>query len=50
MVCFLALVLSFTVSVAEREPVAPGVKVTVTRHVFKGLTVPEVGQVLALVI
>lgn len=38
-----------TVSVAEREPVLVGVKVTVTRHVFSGLMVPELGQVLDLV-
>jgi hypothetical protein len=39
--------LSFTVSVAERAPVAPGVKVTLMRQVPKGLIVPEFGQVLA---
>jgi len=39
-----------TVSVAERAPVAVGVKVTVTRQVASGLTVPELGQVLAAVI
>ena len=35
-VCEPALVLSLTVSVAERAPVAVGVKVTVTRHVARG--------------
>ena len=39
-----------TVSVAERDPVLLGVKVTVTRHVLRGLTVPRLGQVLAEVI
>lgn len=39
-----------TVSVADRDPVAVGVKVTVTRQVPSGLTVPELGQVLAEVI
>ena len=39
-----------TVRVAERDPVAVGVKVTVTRHVPSGLTLPELGQVLAVVI
>lgn len=43
-------VLSYTVSVAEREPVAVGVKVTVTRHVANALIVPVFGQVLAFVI
>ncbi len=38
-----------TVSVAERDPVSVGVKVTVIRQVPRGLTVPELGQVLALV-
>lgn len=47
MVCLPALVLSVTVNVAERDPVAVGVKVTVMRHVPSGLTVPELGQVLA---
>lgn len=36
-----------TVSVAERDPVAPGVKVTLSRQVPSGCTVPEVGQVVA---
>ena len=36
MVCLPALVLSLTVSVAERAPVAVGVKVTVIRHVPSG--------------
>ena len=35
-VCEPALVLSLTVSVAERAPVAVGVKVTVTRQVARG--------------
>lgn len=39
-----------TVRVAERAPLAMGVKVTEIRHVAKGLTVPELGQVLAEVI
>ena len=39
-----------TVRVAERDPLAPGVKVTLMRHVPKGLIVPEFGQVLAEVI
>jgi hypothetical protein len=47
MVCLPALVLSETVSVADRDPVAVGVKVMVTRHVPSGLIVPEFGQVLA---
>ena len=42
--------LSFTVSVAERAPVAPGVNVTEIRQIAKGLTVPDCGQVLAVVI
>ena len=50
MVCLPLLVLSSTVTVAERAPEAVGVKVTVIRHVFKGLSVPEVGQVVADVI
>jgi hypothetical protein len=50
MVCFPLLVSSFTVSVAERDPLLLGVKVTVTRQVFRGLMVPELGQVLADVI
>jgi len=36
MVCFPLLVLSLTVSVAERDPVAVGEKVTVIRHVPNG--------------
>jgi hypothetical protein len=44
------LVLSVTVSVAERDPVAPGVNVTVIRQVPSGSIVPDVGQVLAGVI
>ena len=36
MVCFPLLVLSLTVSVAERDPVAVGENVTVIRHVPKG--------------
>jgi hypothetical protein len=50
MVCFPPLVLSLTVSVAEREPIAVGVKVTAIRQVASGLIVPDVGQVLAEVI
>jgi hypothetical protein len=50
MVCFPPLVLSLTVSVAERDPVLLGVKVTLIRQVFRGLIVPELGQVLAEVI
>jgi hypothetical protein len=50
MVCFPLLVLSLTVSVAERDPVFVGVKVTEMRQVFRGLMVPELGQVLAEVI
>ena len=49
-VCLPLLVLSLTVTVAERDPVLPGVKVTVTRQVLSGLMVPELGQVLAEVI
>jgi hypothetical protein len=45
-VCDPVLVLSNSVRVAERDPDAVGVKVTVTRQVPRGLTVPEVGQVL----
>lgn len=41
------LVLSLTFSVAVRPPDALGVNVTVTRHVPRGLTVPDDGQVLA---
>ena len=40
----------FTVRVAERAPVAPGVKVTEIRQVARGLIVPDCGQVLAVVI
>jgi len=47
MVCLPALVLSVTVKVAERDPVAVGVNVIVTRHVPSGLTDPELGHVLA---
>jgi len=47
-VCEAALVLSFTVKVAEREPVAVGENVIVTRHVASGWTVPALGQVLAV--
>lgn len=36
-----------TVSVAERDPVAPGVKVTEIVQVASGLMVPDLGQVLA---
>jgi hypothetical protein len=50
MVCLPLLVLSLTVSVAERDPVAVGLKVTVIRHMPKGWTVPELGQVVAGVI
>jgi len=39
-----------TVSVAERAPVAPGVKVTDIVQVASGLMVPDLGQVLAEVI
>jgi hypothetical protein len=39
-----------TVRVAERDPLAAGVKVTEIRHVARGLIVPELGQVLAEVI
>jgi fructose-specific phosphotransferase system IIC component len=49
-VCFPLLVLSLTVSVAERDPRAVGVKVTEIRHVASGLMVPVLGQVLAEVI
>ena len=45
-VCDAALVLSFTVRVAERDPLAVGENVIVTRHVARGAIVPEVGQVL----
>ena len=45
-VCDPALVLSETVRVAERAPAAVGLKVTVTRQVPSGFTVPELGQVL----
>lgn len=44
------LVLSLTVNVAERDPVAPGVNVTVIRQVPSGLIVPDAGQVVAGVI
>lgn len=46
-VCNPALVLSLTVKVAERDPLAVGENVIVTRHVANGWMVPEVGQVLA---
>lgn len=39
--------MSFTVKVAERAPLAPGVNVTEIRQVAKGFTVPDFGQVLA---
>jgi len=39
-----------TVRVAERAPVAPGVKVTEMVQVASGLMVPDLGQVLAEVI
>jgi hypothetical protein len=45
-VCCPALVLSLTVSVAERDPVAEGIKVTVTTQVASGLSVPPFLQVL----
>jgi hypothetical protein len=45
-VCEPALVLSKTVRVAERDPEALGLNVTVTRQVASGLIVPEPGQVL----
>jgi hypothetical protein len=45
-VCDPELVLSKTVSVADRAPVAVGVKVTVRRQVPSGFTVPELGHVL----
>lgn len=45
-VCDPPVVLSKTFKVAERDPVAAGVKVTVKRQVASGFTVPEVGQVL----
>lgn len=47
MVCGLPVALSFTLSVAERDPLAVGLKVTVTRQVASGLILPELGQVLA---
>ena len=47
MVCLPVLVLSFTVSVAERDPATVGLKVTTMRHVPSGLTVPELGHVVA---
>jgi hypothetical protein len=47
MVCFPLLVLSLTVNVADRDPVAVGVNVIETRHVPRGLTVPELEQVVA---
>ena len=43
-VCFPLLVLSLTVTVADREPVFVGVNVIVTRQVFRGLIVPEFGH------
>lgn len=46
-VCEPALVLSLTVKVADRDPLAVGENVMVTRHVANGWIVPEVGQVLA---
>ena len=45
-VCDPVLVLSKTVRVADRAPVAVGLKVTVTRQVPSGFTVPELGHVL----
>ena len=39
-----------TVKVADRDPLAVGEKVMVTRQVAKGLIVPGLGQVLAEVI
>jgi hypothetical protein len=39
--------LSFTFSVAERDPLAVGENVIVTRQVARGLMLPELGQVLA---
>lgn len=42
--------MSFTVKVAERDPLAVGENVTVTRQVASGLMVPEFGQVLEVVI
>jgi hypothetical protein len=39
--------LSFTVNVAARDPLAVGENVTVTRHVARGVMVPELGQVPA---
>jgi hypothetical protein len=45
-VCDPVLVLSKTVKVAERDPDAVGLKVTVTRQVPSGFTVPDVGHVL----
>ena len=47
MVCDPPVALSFTVTVAERDPLAEGVKVTVIRQVPSGAMVPELGQVLA---
>jgi hypothetical protein len=39
--------LSLTVRVADRAPEAPGVNVTLTRHMPSALIVPDVGQVVA---
>jgi hypothetical protein len=44
--CEPELVLSKTVSVADLAPDAVALKVTVTRHVARGLMDPDVGQVL----
>jgi hypothetical protein len=46
-ICFPAVVLSVTVTVADRVPVAVGVKVTVIRHVASGLMLPGFGHVVA---
>lgn len=46
-VCGLPVALSFTFKVAERDPLAVGEKVIVTRQVARGLMLPELGQVLA---
>ncbi len=45
-VCDPPVALSVTVSVAERVPAAPGVKVTETMQVARALMDPEVGQVV----
>jgi hypothetical protein len=47
MVCGLPVALSLTFNVAERDPLAVGLNVSVTRQVAKGLIVPELGHVLA---